>query len=240
MEDILRTRASDRHADLMNHVYRSQSGIYDLTRKYYLLGRDQLIEALDPPPGGRVLEIGCGTARNLVQAARTWPDAEFYGFDISSEMLKAARKNLAQSGMTERITLFHGDAENPARAMPPTVRTFDRIFLSFCLSMIPDWQGAIRQAAALLSPGGELHIVDFGQSERLPSPFRWILQQWLALFHVEPRKHLRRFLDELNAEAGTRSEFIPQYRGYSWRFVVESPATAPTDGSSIRTKVRSG
>ena len=240
MEDILRTRASDRHADLMNHVYRSQSGIYDLTRKYYLLGRDQLIEALDPPPGGRVLEIGCGTARNLVQAARTWPDAEFYGFDISSEMLKAARKNLVQSGMTERITLFHGDAENPARAMPPTVRTFDRIFLSFCLSMIPDWQGAIRQAAALLSPGGELHIVDFGQSERLPSPFRWMLQQWLALFHVEPRKHLRRFLDELNAEAGTRSEFIPQYRGYSWRFVVESPATAPTDGSSIRTKVRSG
>lgn len=240
MEDILRTRASDRHADLMNHVYRSQSGIYDLTRKYYLLGRDQLIEALDPPPGGRVLEIGCGTARNLVQAARTWPDAEFYGFDISSEMLKAARKNLVQSGMTERITLFQGDAENPARAMPPTVRKFDRIFLSFCLSMIPDWQGAIRQAAALLSPGGELHIVDFGQSERLPSPFRWILQQWLALFHVEPRKHLRRFLDELNAEAGTRSEFIPQYRGYSWRFVVESPATAPTDGSSIRTKVRSG
>ena len=240
MEDILRTRASDRHADLMNHVYRSQSGIYDLTRKYYLLGRDQLIEALDPPPGGRVLEIGCGTARNLVQAAKVWPDAEFYGFDISSEMLKAARKNLVQSGMTERITLFQGDAENPARAMPPTVRKFDRIFLSFCLSMIPDWQGAIRQAAALLSPGGELHIVDFGQSERLPSPFRWILQQWLALFHVEPRKHLRRFLDELNAEAGTRSEFIPQYRGYSWRFVVESPATAPTDGSSIRTKVRSG
>jgi S-adenosylmethionine-diacylgycerolhomoserine-N-methlytransferase len=233
MEDILRKRASERHARLMDRVYRSQSGIYDLTRKYYLLGRDQLIAALDPPPGGRVLEIGCGTARNLVQAAKVWPDAEFYGFDISSEMLKVARKNLAQSGMRERITLFHGDAENPALAMPLTVRTFDRIFLSFCLSMIPDWQGAIRQALTLLAPGGELHIVDFGQSEQLPPLFRSILQQWLALFHVTPRAHLGSFLVELDSEIGTQSEFVRQYRGYSWRFVVRLPTTETLTASAI-------
>ncbi len=230
MDDILRKHDSDRHADLMDRIYRSQSGIYDLTRKYYLLGRDQLIAALDPPPGGRVLEIGCGTARNLVRAAKAWPEAEFYGFDISSEMLKEARKNMAQSGMAERIRLFHGDAENPAQAMPLTVRTFDRIFLSFCLSMIPDWQGAIRQALTLLGPGGELHIVDFGQCEGLPPPFRSFLQQWLALFHVEPREHLRSFLAELDAEIGTNSEFIPMYKGYSWRFVVQG-RTATIAGS---------
>ena len=224
MEDILRKRASDRHAELMDRVYRSQSGIYDLTRKYYLLGRDELIAALAPPEGGRVLEIGCGTARNLVRAAKAWPEADFYGFDISSEMLKAARKNLAHARMQGRITLFHGDAENPGLAMPHAVRTFDRIFLSFCLSMIPDWQAAIRQALALLAPGGELHIVDFGQCEGLPAPCRGLLQQWLALFHVEPRRQLPAFLAELNSETGTRSDFVPQYRGYSWRFVVKSPA----------------
>jgi S-adenosylmethionine-diacylgycerolhomoserine-N-methlytransferase len=108
--------------------------------------------------------------------------------------------------------------------MPPTVRTFDRIFLSFCLSMIPDWQGAIRQALTLLEPDGELHIVDFGQSEQLPAPFRHMLQHWLAIFHVEPRKHLQRFLTELDKEIGTSSEFVPQYRGYSWRFVIRLPA----------------
>ncbi|MEO0441817.1 MAG: SAM-dependent methyltransferase, partial [Pseudomonadota bacterium] len=68
--DIARTRESERHARLMDRVYRSQSGLYDVTRKYYLLGRDQLIRDLAPPPGGRVLEIGCGTARNLICAAR--------------------------------------------------------------------------------------------------------------------------------------------------------------------------
>ena len=224
MDDILRKRASDRHAELMDRVYRSQSGIYDLSRKYYLLGRDQLIAALEPPAGGRVLEIGCGTARNLVRAAKAWPDAEFYGFDISSEMLKAARKKLLHTGMQGRITLFHGDAENPGRAMPHAVRGLDRIFLSFCLSMIPDWQGAIRQALALLAPGGELHIVDFGQSEGLPPAFRSLLLQWLALFHVEPRRELPSFLVGLDSEIGTRSEFVPLYRGYSWRFVIRLPA----------------
>ncbi|RUV53463.1 SAM-dependent methyltransferase, partial [Mesorhizobium sp. M5C.F.Ca.IN.020.14.1.1] len=32
-----------RHAELMDGVYRWQRHIYDLTRKYYLLGRDRLI-----------------------------------------------------------------------------------------------------------------------------------------------------------------------------------------------------
>jgi S-adenosylmethionine-diacylgycerolhomoserine-N-methlytransferase len=113
------------------------------------------------------------------------------------------------------------------------VRTFDRIFLSFCLSMIPDWQGAIRQALTLLAPGGELHIVDFGQSEQLPPLFRSILQQWLALFHVTPRAHLGSFLVELDSEIGTQSEFVSQYRGYSWRFVVRRPTTETLTASAI-------
>jgi S-adenosylmethionine-diacylgycerolhomoserine-N-methlytransferase len=57
-------------AELMNRTYRHQRHIYDVTRKYYLFGRDRLIARLDPPAGGRVLEIGCGTARNLIAAAR--------------------------------------------------------------------------------------------------------------------------------------------------------------------------
>ena len=69
-----------RHGDLMDRLYRHQRHIYDLTRKYYLLGRDELIAELDPPPHGTVLEIGCGTGRNLLavraplsRRAPLWP-----------------------------------------------------------------------------------------------------------------------------------------------------------------------
>ena len=78
------------HAELMDGVYRYQRHVYDLTRKYYLLGRDRLIDGLDIPPEGSVLELGCGTGRNLVQAAQAYPRAELCGLDISAEMLETA------------------------------------------------------------------------------------------------------------------------------------------------------
>ena len=74
----------------MDAIYRTQRHFYDLTRKYYLLGRDGLIDALAPSKDGSVIEIGCGTGRNLIVAARAWPDARFYGIDISEAMLETA------------------------------------------------------------------------------------------------------------------------------------------------------
>ena len=75
----------------MDGVYRYQRHFYDLTRKYYLLGRDRMIAGLDVPPDGTVLELGCGTGRNIVLAARRYPDARFFGLDISAEMLETAQ-----------------------------------------------------------------------------------------------------------------------------------------------------
>ncbi len=59
----------------MDRMYRFQRHIYDATRRFYLLGRERLIAELDVPPGGSVLEIGCGTGRNLILVARRYPNA---------------------------------------------------------------------------------------------------------------------------------------------------------------------
>src|ERR1700721_4701598 len=74
----------------MNRMYRRQRHIYDGTRRYYLLGRDRLIATLNPAAGATVLEIGCGTGRNLVLAAGLHPEARFFGIDVSPEMLTTA------------------------------------------------------------------------------------------------------------------------------------------------------
>ena len=58
------------HSDLMDRIYRHQRYIYDITRKYYLFGRDRMIRELDLKPGDRLVEVGCGTARNLVRIAK--------------------------------------------------------------------------------------------------------------------------------------------------------------------------
>ena len=61
-------------------------------------------------PAARVLEIACGTGRNLVSAARRYPDARLYGFDISAAMLDTARAAIARRGLDDRIALCLGDA----------------------------------------------------------------------------------------------------------------------------------
>jgi S-adenosylmethionine-diacylgycerolhomoserine-N-methlytransferase len=67
---------------------------------------------------------------------------------------------------------------------------FDRIVISFALSMIPPWRETVAHAATLLAPGGSLHMVDFHDAAGLPGPLRRLLQRWLARFHVTPRTDL--------------------------------------------------
>lgn len=204
----------------MDGIYRTQRHIYDLTRKYYLLGRDRLISGLHANPDTLVLEIGCGTGRNLMLAAKLWPHARLYGLDISHAMLDTARAALARYRVTDRIMLAHADATDFAGRVPFSVARFDRVFLSYTLSMIPGWQVALEEAVAMLAPGGSVHIVDFGQQERLPAIFRHALFAWLAKFDVSPRADLRPVLEDLAIRHDMTLVFTPLYRGYAWQAVL--------------------
>ena len=190
----------------MDRMYRLQRHLYDATRKYYLLGRDALIEELAPPPGGTVLEVGCGTGRNLIAAAKRWPQARCYGLDISAAMLATAR---ARAGPGIAFAQADATAFDPQALFG--VERFDRVFMSYTLSMIPDWEGAIAQAHRVLAPGGTLSIVDFGQQEGFPRWWRAALLGWLAKWHVTPRATLCAVTQRFGL-----TEFRSLSRGYAW------------------------
>ena len=63
-------------------------------------------------PGARVLEVGCGTARNLVRIGRKYPQARLYGLDASSAMLTTAERSLMAAGLAERAKLVRAYAED--------------------------------------------------------------------------------------------------------------------------------
>jgi S-adenosylmethionine-diacylgycerolhomoserine-N-methlytransferase len=184
------------HFGLMDRVYRRQRYIYDFTRKYYLFGRDALIRDLGLKPGQRLVEIGCGTARNLIAIARRYPAAELYGLDASAQMLDTARVQLARAGLEDRVTLIHGLAESLSAAAFGQ-SGFDHALFSYSLSMIPDWRQALLASGQALSEQGIVHIVDFGDFQSLAG--RTALRAWLRLFHVSPRAEL---LQSLEAELG--------------------------------------
>jgi len=203
-------------ARLMDAMYRYQRYIYDATRKFYLLGRDGLVAALRPPVGGHVLEIGCGTGRNLVHAAKAYPEARFYGLDVSAEMLLSARGSIARAGLDARIVTARADATCFDAQALFGVASFDRVFVSYALSMIPNWQAALARACDCLDAGGALHIVDFGDQAGLPKLFRRVLQRWLALFAVHPCPTLEAELAAFAASRGMHCRFERRFRGYTF------------------------
>jgi len=210
-------------ASLMDRMYAPQTRIYDLTRKPYLLGRDALIAALKPPAAGAVLEIGCGTGRNLIHAARLYPAARFYGVDISNVMLETARASIARAKLAAPVTLAQGDASTFDPSVLLGRGVFERIFVSYALSMIPSWRETIAHALTLLAPGGVLHVVDFGDQAAMPRWFKPLLKAWLDLFHVAARHDLEAELGGQARAGGLMHEHHALYRGYAFLATATRP-----------------
>jgi S-adenosylmethionine-diacylgycerolhomoserine-N-methlytransferase len=205
----------------MDKMYRHQRYIYDLSRKFYLLGRDGVIADVKARPGDSILEIGCGTARNLVKLARAYPKAQCYGVDVSAEMLVTARDSVGRAGLERQIALAQGDATSFDAAALFGRPQFDRIVISYALSMIPPWREALAHSIELLVPGGSLHIVDFGDQNGLPGWFRVALNRWLAAFDVNPRLELRRILADLAGTPPLRWRAADRFRGYAVQAMIE-------------------
>ena len=205
----------DDAAALMDRMYRRQRHVYDLSRKYYLAGRDEAIARPKPAPGDTVLEIGCGTGRNLIKAAKAYPQARFFGLDVSREMLAAAAASIDRARLSSRVAIAQADAT----AFDPQglfgQAQFDRVLISYALSMIPRWREALGQALDAVAPGGSLHCVDFGDCSGLPRPLGTALRRWLAAFDVSPRGDLADALVELSASRGLTCASEAWRRGYA-------------------------
>jgi S-adenosylmethionine-diacylgycerolhomoserine-N-methlytransferase len=202
-------------AALMDRMYRRQRHIYDLSRKFYLLGRDEAIARLRPARGDKVLEIACGTGRNLIKLARTYPEVRLFGLDVSREMLATASTSTARAGLASRVALAQADATAFDSQGLFGYASFERVMISYAVSMIPPWRKALAHALDVLAPGGSLHIVDFGDCAGLPGPFKAGLRGWLATFDVTPRHDLRVALEALSAERGVTCEIESWFRGYA-------------------------
>jgi len=205
----------------MDRMYRFTRHVYDLTRAYYLLGRDRMLAKVETNPSTATLEVGCGTARNLIKLARRPEPGLLCGLDASQEMLDTAAASIARAGVPaaghERIRLRQGLAEQvDAKAMFGRDEPFDTIFFSYCLSMVPTWPGAIEAAMANLKTGGHLVIVDFWDQKELPSLFAAGLKKWLAMFHVHYRPEVRDALAALGTSGRADVSFESVARRYSY------------------------
>ncbi len=125
------------------------------------LGRPGLIrgraaDALGVSAGGRILEMGCGTGRNLVHLEnRVGSAGRIVAFDYSTDVLSAAGALCRKKGW-HNVTLVQGDA-----ARLETGETdFDGVLSVLAVSAIPEWKRALERSRELLRPGGVLSVCD--------------------------------------------------------------------------------
>jgi len=167
--------------------YRLHARIYDATRWSFLFGRDAVLAraTVTHPAPERILEVGCGTGRNLVKLARCFPRAQITGVDLSDAMLAIARQKTAASA--DRVSLVRRAYDTPV----DLTRGHDLVLCSYALSMFnPGFDAAIAAARRDLAPGGRFALVDFHATR-----FRWF-SRWMRVNHVRMDGQLRPVLRE--------------------------------------------
>ncbi|MFY0535770.1 class I SAM-dependent methyltransferase [Nannocystis pusilla] len=129
------------HRVFLNRYYRAARPIYDVTRKYYLFGRDRALEGLLAAPWASLVEVGPGTGRNLeiLQRRRAW--ALYGGIEAADAMLERAA---ARCPWAHFQRAFAEDADYAAVLGAPP----QRILFSYCLSMVQQREEALQRALA--------------------------------------------------------------------------------------------
>jgi S-adenosylmethionine-diacylgycerolhomoserine-N-methlytransferase len=201
----------------MDRMYRYQRYFYDATRKFYLLGRDRLLAEISPQPDENILEVGCGTARNLLKIATAHSNTNFFGLDASTEMLRTAQAKLDAQPKQKNICLRNALADDFSYEKTFGLeKPFDKIFFSYSISMIPTWRDAVQNSLTNLKSGGAIFIVDFYDMKDLPAWFQKLQRSWLRRFHVQFWNELIPYLEELEKSGNGKLSVTPLYRRYSF------------------------
>jgi demethylmenaquinone methyltransferase/2-methoxy-6-polyprenyl-1,4-benzoquinol methylase len=163
--------------------------------------RRKAVSRMEVEPGGSVLEVGCGTGRNLAPLLQAvGVEGHVYGVDLSEGMLAEARKLCDKAGW-RNVTLMQADASD--YDLPERV---SGIIFSLSYAVIPNHKEALRHAWNQLREGGYLVIMDAklpsGISGRLLHPFVVWASRLTVLGNpdIRPWDELRQLTDEVDYE----------------------------------------
>lgn len=211
---------SGSHPDRLERFYQGQAGHYDEFRERLLPGRRELVGSLPLSPGAVWIDLGGGTAHNLLHAGAALPALrQVYVVDITPSLLDVARQRCAAHAWSN-VTIIEGDASSVW--LPSGCA--DVVTCSYSLTMMPEWRGAVGEASRLLRRGGTFGAVDFFVGPHHPAITRRVWPWWFAHSHVDLREERlpflhRRFVTTSLHEGRTRLPYLPIGRVPFYRFI---------------------
>ena len=138
---------------------------YDLLNRLMSLGMDRrwrrlAVQRSEFRPGGRALDICCGTGMITQELALTaGATGQVTGLDFSEQMLAVARENLQGFRLAKSITLVQGNAMD----LPFPDDSFDCVTVGWGLRNVPDIATVLREMTRVVRPGGKVVSLDMAK-----------------------------------------------------------------------------
>ncbi len=130
--------------------------------------RRALVDAIDPKPGQRVLDVATGTG--MVALALAARGCEVVGLDQSERMLSGARAKLqSQPALADRVNFMQGEAER----LPFGDGEFDALSFTYLLRYVDDRAATMAELARVVRPGGRIGMLEFGVPGSPPLRALW-------------------------------------------------------------------
>ncbi len=156
-------------AEAIEDMFDAVAPQYDLLNRVLSLGidrywRTRAVRLLADEQPTRVLDVATGTADLAIKAERILHPREVVGIDLSAEMLQYGREKLDRLGLSPRISLVQGDAED----LPFADDAFDAALVAFGVRNFEDLKAGLRGIRRVLRPGGALVVLEFSRPRTFP------------------------------------------------------------------------
>jgi precorrin-6B methylase 2 len=117
----------------------------------------------DPP--ARVADVACGSGWSSISIARAYPKVSVDGIDLDEASIEDARRNLAGSGVEERVRFHNLDAADASFA-----HRFDLVTIFEALHDMPRPVDVLRTIRGMLADGGSVLIADERTEDSFTAP----------------------------------------------------------------------
>jgi demethylmenaquinone methyltransferase/2-methoxy-6-polyprenyl-1,4-benzoquinol methylase len=110
-----------------------------------------------PRDAHSVLDVATGTAAVAIELVRQ-KGCRVVGIDQSPEMLAGAQARVEAAGLSDRITLVEGSAEQ----LPFPDGAFDALTFTYLIRYVEDPGATLAELARVVRPGGIVAALEFG------------------------------------------------------------------------------
>ncbi len=150
-------------------IFNLISGRYDFLNRLLSFGMDiqwrkALLKFIPTETTLNMLDLATGTADVVITAVEQRPNIySAIGLDMADEMLKIGREKVEKKGLSKKIILQHGDAQQ----LPFGDNAFDLLTISFGIRNIPDLRKVMMEMYRVVKPRGKTLILEFSIPENV-------------------------------------------------------------------------